>query len=197
VTNYLARPELKVRERRGPLNSYTYSQAIQKFPQHLSLEFLRDLYLYAKTSLPEREVVERFLILTPDLFDIPPQQPNSTEDESMVVDESQNPQAPAAPINPEIEIEQAFFQHVERVPNHIAESLTKELTKEELYETLRTCSDSAPGPDGIPYSYYKHLWHIFGDVLVNAWKESTEQNKLPPSHKNSILRLLPKQGKAR
>jgi hypothetical protein len=100
VTNYLARPELKVHKRRGPLNSYTYSQAIQKFPQHLSLEFLHDLYLYAKTSLPEREVVERFLILTPDLFDMPPQQPNPTEDESMVVDESQNPQAIAAPINP-------------------------------------------------------------------------------------------------
>ncbi len=76
VTNYLARPELKIRELRGPLNSYTYSQAIQKFPQHLSLEFLRDLYLFAKTNLPEREVVERFLVLTPDLFDVPPTQPD-------------------------------------------------------------------------------------------------------------------------
>jgi hypothetical protein len=85
VTNYLSRPELKVRERRGPLNSYTYSQTIQKFPQHLTLDFLRDLYLYAKTNLPEREVVERFLILTPDLFDVPLAQP---EQVPMAVDEA-------------------------------------------------------------------------------------------------------------
>jgi hypothetical protein len=92
VTNYLSRPELKVRERRGPLNSYTYSEAIQKFPHHLTLEFLRDLYLFAKTNLPEREVIDRFLILTPDLFDVPQAQP---EPEGMAVDE--NPiQAPPA-----------------------------------------------------------------------------------------------------
>jgi hypothetical protein len=91
VTNYLARPELKICKRRGPLNSYTYAQAIQKFPQHLSFEFLRDLYLFAKTNLPEREVVERFLILTPDLFDIPPQQSDQPDQVPMVIDENPIP----------------------------------------------------------------------------------------------------------
>ncbi len=71
VTNYVARPELKIRERRGPISSFTYTQAIQKFPQHLTHDFLKDLYLYATTNLPQAEVIERFLILTPDLLDGP------------------------------------------------------------------------------------------------------------------------------
>jgi hypothetical protein len=96
VTNYLSRPELKIRERRGPLNSYTYSKAIQKFPQHLSLEFLRDLYLFAKTNLPEREVMERFLVLTPDLFDVPPTQPSHPDLEPMAVDEAPTTGAPVS-----------------------------------------------------------------------------------------------------
>jgi hypothetical protein len=68
VTSYLARPELKIRDRRGMITSLSYTKAIQQLPQHLSLPFLQDLYQYAKTNLPEKEVVDRFLILTPDLL---------------------------------------------------------------------------------------------------------------------------------
>jgi hypothetical protein len=39
------------------------------------------------------------------------------------------------------------------------------LRKDEIYETLKTCKDSAHGPDGIPYSYYKKFWKFFGDTL--------------------------------
>jgi hypothetical protein len=68
VTNYLARPELKIRDRRGMVTSLTYIQAVQQLPHHFTLSFLHDLYQYARTNLPEREVIERFLILTPDLL---------------------------------------------------------------------------------------------------------------------------------
>jgi hypothetical protein len=68
VTNYLARPELKIRDRRGMVTSLTYTQAVQQLPQHFTLSFLRDLYQYARTNLPEKEIVERFLVLTPDLL---------------------------------------------------------------------------------------------------------------------------------
>jgi hypothetical protein len=97
VTNYLARPELKVRERRGPVSSFTYTQAIQKFPQHLTLDFLRELFLYARTNLPQSEVVERFLILTPDLVSGIPE-----PSEPMIVDEnaSQPPTSQPPPSTP-------------------------------------------------------------------------------------------------
>jgi hypothetical protein len=68
VTSYLARPELKIRDRRGMVTSLTYVQAVQQLPHHFTLSFLRDLYQYARTNLPEKEVIERFLILTPDLL---------------------------------------------------------------------------------------------------------------------------------
>jgi hypothetical protein len=68
VTSYLPRPELKIRDRKGPLLSLTYTKAIQKLSYHHSLDFLKELYNYAKTNLPEEEVTERFLILSPDLF---------------------------------------------------------------------------------------------------------------------------------
>ncbi len=94
VTSYLARPELKIRDRRGMITSLTYTKAIQQLPQHLSLTFLQDLYKYAKTNLPEKEILERFLILTPDL--LLGSQPDQL---SMSVDDpnSQQPD-PAAPV---------------------------------------------------------------------------------------------------
>jgi hypothetical protein len=68
VTSYLARPELKIRDRRGFVTSLTYTEAVQQLSHHLTHDFLRELYLFAKTNLPEREVFERFLVLTPDLL---------------------------------------------------------------------------------------------------------------------------------
>ncbi len=68
VTNYNPRPELKIRDRKGPLVSYTYSKVISKLAYHLSLDFLKELYHYARTNLPEEEVAERFLILSSDLL---------------------------------------------------------------------------------------------------------------------------------
>ncbi len=46
----------------------TYTKAVQQLSHHLTHSFLQDLYQYAKTNLPEAEIVERFLILTPDLL---------------------------------------------------------------------------------------------------------------------------------
>ena len=55
--------------------------------------------------------------------------------------------------------------------------------------------DSAPGPDGISYSFYKIYWDIFGQVLADAWAYSIKENILPQSHKESFLTLIPKSGK--
>ncbi len=68
VTGYLPRPELKIRDRKGPLLSYSYTKTVEKLSHHLTLEFLKDLYKFARTNLPEDEVTERFLVLTSDLL---------------------------------------------------------------------------------------------------------------------------------
>ncbi len=83
ITSYLPRPELKIRDRRGLVTSLTYTQAVQQLPHHLTIPFLQDLYNYAKTNLPEKEVIERFLILTPDLLlGTPPEQLSMSTDDS-------------------------------------------------------------------------------------------------------------------
>ena len=69
------------------------------------------------------------------------------------------------------------------------------ITAEELRSTLQSCRDSAPGPDGIPYSIIGLLWPVFGAILTNAWNYSLTTSKLPTSHKQSYLRLIPKAGK--
>ena len=62
-----------------------------------------------------------------------------------------------------------FFRHIARIPAEQVATFERDLTVDELQETLKTCADSAPGPDGIPYSYLKHFWKDFGPVLLNAW----------------------------
>ncbi len=92
VTSYLPRPELKIRERRGPVTSLTYTQAIQSLAHPLTIDFLQELFLYAKTNLPEKEVIDRFLVLRPDLLSGPQ---GSQQLEPMSVDESAPQSAPA------------------------------------------------------------------------------------------------------
>ena len=88
-----------------------------------------------------------------------------------------------------------LFRNVQQVPAEGSARMREDLTLSELETTLRTCSDSAPGPDGIPYSFIKHFWADFGPVLLASWKHSLETGELPPSHKVSYLRLIPKEGK--
>jgi len=68
VTSYYPRPELKIRSRRSPMVTMNYTDAITKLSHHLSLEFLTELYEYARSVLPDEEIVERFMILSPDLL---------------------------------------------------------------------------------------------------------------------------------
>ena len=87
-----------------------------------------------------------------------------------------------------------FFDNVSAIPDGMDKS-DEPIGKEELWSILTTCKDSAPGPDGIPFSFLKSLWPLIGDIIVNAWKYSLEVKELAPSHRVSYLRLIPKVGK--
>ena len=88
-----------------------------------------------------------------------------------------------------------FFDEIPGVPTEVDELIAQPITKEELGAVLDSCSESAPGPDGITYSILKNLWTICGPLLVAAWNHSLVTGNLPPSHKTSYLRLIPKAGK--
>ena len=70
-----------------------------------------------------------------------------------------------------------------------------DISEQELLAALMTCTDSAPGADGIPYSVYKKLWSSVGKFLLDSWNQSYESGIMPPSHSESIIVFLPKEGK--
>ena len=88
-----------------------------------------------------------------------------------------------------------FFRHINPVSAADDLGVSAELSLEELGRTLAACQDSSPGPDGIPYSFYKSLWKWVGPLIVEAWKHSVTTGNLCPSHKVSFLKLIPKVGK--
>ena len=88
-----------------------------------------------------------------------------------------------------------FLRLIEPIDNNLASGVSCRLGKDELAATLADCKDSAPGPDGIPYSYYRSLWRLAGPIIVDAWNYTLETGNLAPSHKISYLKLIPKSGK--
>ena len=61
-----------------------------------------------------------------------------------------------------VDIDDNFFNLIDAVTDDEDERVSSRISLEELEQTLLTCSDSAPGPDGIPYSFYRALWRQLG-----------------------------------
>jgi exonuclease III len=91
--------------------------------------------------------------------------------------------------------EDNFYDNCPKMSEEQSKFLDSELTLNELQVALSTCKDSSPGPDGIPYVVYKKYWRHMGPIILNAWKYSLKTGNLPPSHLESVITLLPKEGK--
>ena len=91
--------------------------------------------------------------------------------------------------------EDDYYKNCPKLNNEQKCSLDQDLTLANLHEALKTCKDSSPGPDGIPYIIYKKYWDITGPIILKSWQYSKEIGKLAPSHNESVITLLPKEGK--
>ena len=62
------------------------------------------------------------------------------------------------------------------------------MTLEELSNTIKSkvMKDTAPGPDGIPYSVYNKLWDHAGPLILNSWNYSNEKNEFSREQQLSI-----------
>jgi hypothetical protein len=87
VMNYFPRPELKIRNKRVPMVTMSYSEASLRLSHHQTTEFLTELYQYARSALPDDEIVKRFLVLTPDLLKPGAEQADSSTVSNMSVDD--------------------------------------------------------------------------------------------------------------
>jgi hypothetical protein len=89
VTNYFPRPELKIRNKKAPMVTMTYSDAVVRLSHHLTTDFLVELYQYTKSTLPDEEIVKRFLVLSPDLLKPGVEQADNSNVSNMSVDEQE------------------------------------------------------------------------------------------------------------
>ena len=89
----------------------------------------------------------------------------------------------------------SFFEHCPTLDPLQQQQLSNPLTLDELRETLKSCRDSAPGIDGIPYSFYVTFGDILLPSLLDSWNHALLTGQLAPSHLQSCITLLPKKDK--
>ena len=70
------------------------------------------------------------------------------------------------------------------------------LTKQELYVALMSMQKGkTPGTNGFTSEFFKHFWSLLGAFLYRASHEGLNNKSLLLSHRESIVTLIPKQGK--
>jgi hypothetical protein len=88
-----------------------------------------------------------------------------------------------------------FYDNCPTLSQQSKDIMEADRKESELLDALRTCKDSAPGSDGLTYGVYRKMWDIVGKFFVEAWRHTCEKSIMPPSHRESIIILLPKEGK--
>jgi hypothetical protein len=88
-----------------------------------------------------------------------------------------------------------FYINCPKIDENQRKFLDNELSLDDIKKALSSCKETAPGPDGIQYVVYKKYWKIMGPIIQEVWKYSLHIGKMPPSHLESVITLLPKEGK--
>jgi hypothetical protein len=91
--------------------------------------------------------------------------------------------------------DETFYDKCPKLSPNNKKFMDEKLELRDLWQALGTCKDSAPGPDGIPYVVYRKLWKQTGQTILDAWNYSMTTGTLTTSHVESIITLLPKEGK--
>jgi exonuclease III len=94
-------------------------------------------------------------------------------------------------VDPEIDL----FNNLPSLDEDDRKNLNAELTLDEIWNTLKTCEESAPGPDGITYKAYMYTWETSGNIILNAWLHSCRIGKTSQSQREAVITLLEKKGK--
>ena len=78
------------------------------------------------------------------------------------------------------------------------QSLEKEITVEELEETLKRLSNNkSPGSDGFPYEFCKVFWCDLKYFVLKSLKYGSKIGELSITQREGIITLVPKPGKPR
>uniref|UniRef100_A0A803JHE0 Reverse transcriptase domain-containing protein n=1 Tax=Xenopus tropicalis TaxID=8364 RepID=A0A803JHE0_XENTR len=76
------------------------------------------------------------------------------------------------------------------------QTLNCPITTEEIVATIKSMPNAkTPGPDGLPYKYYKTYLHILLPYLTKLFNSYLQGTPIPNTTLTSYLTLLPKEGK--
>jgi len=93
------------------------------------------------------------------------------------------------------EEDKAFYVNCPKLPEKEKKYMDESLNLTDLQAAMATCKESMPGPDGFPYIVYKKFWKQTVQIILDAWNCSILTSNLAPSHIESVIKLLPKDGK--
>ena len=75
--------------------------------------------------------------------------------------------------------------------------LEAEVTLSELTEALtKMKKGKTPGSNGFPVEFFRKFWPELGPFLHRAFNASLTQNQKLPTHREGIIKMIPKQGKS-
>lgn len=88
-----------------------------------------------------------------------------------------------------------LFPEETRRVNTANPSLDSSFTKEEIFDTIKASThNSAPGPDGIPYRFYRDCWDELGDLMTDVYNEAGADSPISTERNTAIIKLLYKSG---
>ena len=92
-------------------------------------------------------------------------------------------------------IDNRFFSELPELSQEQSISLGRPITIDEMKAALKTCKDSTPGLDGIPYSYYKVFGSLLLPLVLGSWNYGLITGTTAPSHRAACITIIPKAGK--
>lgn len=79
-------------------------------------------------------------------------------------------------------------------PKEDIEALLKPVTKEELFQALRSMNSfKSPGPDGFQPLFFKHYWHVVGDSVYQLVAPAFSTGTFPTELAETLLVLIPRE----
>lgn len=70
------------------------------------------------------------------------------------------------------------------------------LSINELDDVIKKApSNKSPGPDGLPFEFYRTFWEDIKEMILDVFKECMENGEMTDSMKQGLIVLIPKPNK--